>query len=152
MALLTSGPRVAALEAAPRVAHAPNHLRHAVPARRPDHRAPIVDLVSTGEQVGLDVGADDLAMRLRAGSRDALAEAYREWSSLVHTLAVRSLGNHHDAEDVTQQVFVAAWRSRSQNSGSRLMEVLCPAISTDRLTGGWKISSTSGINTCAARH
>jgi hypothetical protein len=25
-----------------------------------------------------------------------------------------------------------------QNTGSRLIEVLCPAISTERLTGGWK--------------
>lgn len=70
----------------------------------------IVEPVQMSEEVEVD--ADDLAQRLRDGSREAFAEAYERWSSLVHTLAVRSLGNHHDAEDVTQLVFVAAWRSR----------------------------------------
>ncbi len=55
---------------------------------------------------------DDLALRLRDGDAGALAQAFREHSRLVHTLAVRALGNHHDAEDVTQQVFVSAWRGR----------------------------------------
>jgi RNA polymerase sigma-70 factor (ECF subfamily) len=66
--------------------------------------------VSTEAEADTDV--DDVAVRLRAGSRDALEEAWTRWSGLVHTLAVRALGDHHDAEDVTQQVFVAAWRGR----------------------------------------
>jgi RNA polymerase sigma-70 factor (ECF subfamily) len=56
--------------------------------------------------------ADDLAERFKAGDSDAMTEAYAQHARLVHTLALRTLGNHHDAEDVTQQVFVSAWRGR----------------------------------------
>lgn len=55
---------------------------------------------------------DDVADRLVAGDRDALAEAYRRWAPLVHTIAVRGVQDAHEAEDVTQQVFVAAWNGR----------------------------------------
>lgn len=55
---------------------------------------------------------DDLAERLAGGSRDALADSYERYAPLVHSLALRSLGDAHDAEDVTQQVFVSAWTSR----------------------------------------
>lgn len=46
----------------------------------------------------------------------ALEESYRRWGSLVHTVARRSTGNDHDADDITQAVFVSAWRGRHRYS------------------------------------
>ena len=45
-------------------------------------------------------------------TKGALAEIYRRWSSLIYSVALRSLGNVTDAEDITQRVFAQAWASR----------------------------------------
>jgi RNA polymerase sigma-70 factor (ECF subfamily) len=55
----------------------------------------------------------ELGRRFAAGDPDALPEAYRRWSGLVHTMALRSTGNAEDAADITQQVFVSAWRGQA---------------------------------------
>ena len=47
-----------------------------------------------------------------AGEEGALAEIYQRWSSLIYSVALRSLGNMTDAEDITQRVFAKAWASR----------------------------------------
>jgi RNA polymerase sigma factor (sigma-70 family) len=54
----------------------------------------------------------ELAERFRAGDEQALRELYERWAGTVHRMGLRCLPNAADAEDLTQQVFVAAWRSR----------------------------------------
>lgn len=70
---------------------------------------------------GQDPAETDLVRRLRAGDDAAFSQLYARYGRLVHSIAMRLMGDHHDAEDVTQQVFVSAWRSREslkQDAGS----------------------------------
>ena len=74
-------------------------------APHPDRPAPVSTAADepTDEEIGAGLVRDD---------ERCLALAYRRWGGLVYTLASRTIGDSIEAEDVTQQVFLAAWRGR----------------------------------------
>lgn len=59
------------------------------------------------------MGDGDVSGAFGRGDPEALALAYARFGPLVYSIAARSLGAGPDAEDVAQQVFVSAWRSRA---------------------------------------
>ena len=54
-----------------------------------------------------------LAVRFVAEGDAVITDVYERWSPLVYTLALKRLGNSADAADVTQAVFVNAWRNHN---------------------------------------
>jgi RNA polymerase sigma factor (sigma-70 family) len=78
---------------------------------QPDHKAFTVKETADRE----------LTERFALGQESAMRDIYERWSSLVYTIALRSTRNDADAADITQMVFIAAWKGRAgfdPNSGA----------------------------------
>ena len=55
-----------------------------------------------------------LLLHIAGGERDALAELYQRTRTAVYGLALSYLRNAHDAQDITQDVYVQVWDCAAQ--------------------------------------
>ena len=60
--------------------------------------------------MGTEAEDSYLVRRAQEGYLDAYAELVDRHGRLAYRVALRLLGNHHDAEDVAQDALVAAWQ------------------------------------------
>ncbi|MBD0268110.1 MAG: sigma-70 family RNA polymerase sigma factor [Cyanobacteria bacterium Co-bin8] len=73
--------------------------------------------LSMPDPANLRQAADQiLVARLRAGQTDALGVLYDRYARLVYSLALRMLSNAEEAEDLTQEVFLAFWQRDKYDS------------------------------------
>lgn len=93
---------------------------------------------------------DALGRAFVRGDQAAFAEAYRRWAPLMHTLAVRALRNTADAEDVTQQIFVSAWRSRDSFDVTRSLPGWLTGISRNAITDKFRQREREQLTDSAA--
>jgi RNA polymerase sigma factor (sigma-70 family) len=61
----------------------------------------------------------DLEREFPSGSDEVLRAVFERWGGLVHAYCRRTLPGASDADDVVQQVFVAAWSRRATFDPSR---------------------------------
>jgi RNA polymerase sigma-70 factor, ECF subfamily len=56
---------------------------------------------------------DELRVGFAQGFEACLREVFRRSAPLIYTIAYRALGSSTDGEEITQDVFVSAWRARA---------------------------------------
>ena len=90
-------------------------LRLPVPLALPP--AATADSISRVDRATVTDG--ELLGRIGSGDRDSFEELYRRYARAVLGLALRRLGDRGRAEDATQEVFAAVWRSARSYNPSR---------------------------------
>ena len=79
----------------------------------------------------------ELFRALQSGQAGALGALYDRYAKLVYTIALKSLENRQEAEDLTQEIFLILWKKSSYdpNRGSlrRFLTMLTRSRAVDRL-------------------
>ena len=65
------------------------------------------------DRLTTDESEGELATAFADGADWALRAVYDRYGGLIYRIALRSLANRSDAEEVTQQTFISAWQGRA---------------------------------------
>jgi RNA polymerase sigma-70 factor, ECF subfamily len=72
-----------------------------------------LDPEAAGEHVDWRTATEaELTVGFAQGDEACLQEVFRRSAPLIYTIAYRALGSSTDGEEITQEVFVSAWRAR----------------------------------------
>ena len=77
-------------------------------ARRYAERLVFVERLEPAAEPARDADSKRLVIRYQGGEQSAFGELYMRYFNPVYTYAHVALSDHHEAEDVTQQVFIRA--------------------------------------------
>jgi RNA polymerase sigma-70 factor, ECF subfamily len=73
-----------------------------------------VEPEAVGEDIDWRAATEaELRVGFAQGDEACLQEAFRRSAPLIYTVAYRALGSSTDGEEITQEVFVSAWRTRA---------------------------------------
>ncbi len=73
----------------------------------------------------------DLIEKLIKGDREAFAELVRRYKKKIYAIAYRMLGNHLDADEVTQETFVRVYRKRERLNSVKYLSGFILRIATN---------------------
>jgi RNA polymerase sigma-70 factor, ECF subfamily len=111
----------------------------------------------TGSEGPLQPEPDDayLVKRAQEGYLDAFEMLVQRHSAAAYRVALRLLGNHSDAQDITQDAFVAAWqglpRFRHESAFSTWLYRIVTRRALNRLTRGRASLGADLLESIAAR-
>jgi len=102
---------------------------------------------------GMPVDENELIVQAKTGDRAALNELVAQYWQPVYHFALYKTGNQQDAEEVTQETFIRAFRSLSnyQFTGAAFTTYL-KRIAVNLITDFWRKKSRSPALTDIAEH
>jgi RNA polymerase sigma-70 factor (ECF subfamily) len=102
--------------------------------------------VKRAEAAGPAVGDAYLVARAQEGYIDAYELLVQRHSAMAYRVALRLTGDHHDAQDVAQEAFLAAWegldRFRASSSFSTWLYQIVTRRALNKVTRDRSASST----------